>query len=107
MSLYKTKGSNTVWMDAKYSNYTTNNAPSVYMLNNPNHNATRGVFNTWRSELATKQGVNISNVNYTKVTKDEILKLAERQFDAADVPKIVRDEYYILWENYLKTLKNR
>ena len=100
-------GVNTVWMDAKYSNYSLNNAPSVYMLNNPNHNATRGIFNTWRSEIATQQGVSITNVNYSLVTKDEILRLAERQFDAADVPKVVRDEYYKLWDEYLKTLTTR
>jgi hypothetical protein len=100
-------GVNTVWMDAKYSNYSMNNAPSVYMLNNPNHNATRGVFNTWRSEIATQQGVSIANVNYSLVSKDEILKLAERQFDAADVPRIVRDEYYKLWDDYLNTLTPR
>ncbi len=29
-------GINTVWMEATYSNYSVNNAPSVYMLNNPN-----------------------------------------------------------------------
>jgi hypothetical protein len=100
-------GINTVWMDAKYSNYSMNNAPSVYMLNNPNHNATRGIFNTWRSEIAIQQGVSITNVNYSLVTKDEILRLAERQFDAADVPKVVRDEYYKLWDDYLKTLTTR
>jgi hypothetical protein len=94
-------------MDANYSNYSSNNAPSVYMFNNPNHNATRVIFNTWRSEIATKQGVSISNVNYSLVTKEEILKLSERQFDAADVPKIVRDKYYKLWDDYLKTLIQR
>lgn len=74
------------------------------MLNEPNHNATRGVFNTWRSETAKLQGVGISEIDYAKLTKDDILKLAGRQFDAADVPKIVRDEYYKLWEEYLNTL---
>ena len=80
------------------------NAPSVYMLNEPNHNATRGVFNTWRSEIAKTQGVSISDIDYARLTKDDILKLAERQFDAADVPKAVRDDYYKLWNEYLTTL---
>jgi len=48
--------------------------------------------------------VNISDVNYSKITKDDILILAERQFDAADVPHVVRDAYYKRWEEYLKTL---
>lgn len=77
------------------------------MLNNQNHNATRGVFNTWRSEIVRQQGVNITKVDYSIVTKDEILKLAERQFNAAEVPKIVRDKYYKLWDDYIKTLTPR
>jgi restriction endonuclease S subunit len=97
-------GVNTVWVKNNYVNYVEANAPSVYMLNNPNHNATRGVFNTWRTEISKVQGVNVSNIDYSKITKADILKLAERQFDAADVPKVVRDEYYKLWEDYLKTL---
>ena len=95
-------GVNSVWMKAKYSNYSANKAPSVYMLNNPNHNATRGVFNTWAKEIRTSQG--LSKVDYTKVTKDDILDLAKKQFDAADTPRLVRDEYYKLWDDYLKTL---
>jgi hypothetical protein len=100
-------GVNSVWMNSKYSNYSPNNAPSVYMMNEPNHNATRGVFNTWRSEMASRQGVSISNINYSVVTKDEIIILAERQFNAADGPQIVRDEYYKLWDSYIKTLTPR
>ena len=41
------------------------------------------------------------------IPKADILKLAERQFDAADVPKVVRDEYYKLWDEYLTTLANK
>ncbi len=95
-------GVNSVWMKAKYSNYSANKAPSVYMLNNPNHNATRGVFNTWAKEMRIKQGV--TKIDYSKVTKDDILDLAKKQFDAADTPQLVRDEYYNLWDDYLKTL---
>ncbi|MEL7004024.1 MAG: hypothetical protein AAFN93_14980, partial [Bacteroidota bacterium] len=95
-------GVNSVWMDNNYSDYNPNLAPSIYMLNDPNHNATRGVFNTWRAEMKRLQGS--SSVDYTKISKEEILELAERQFDAADVPEIVREKYYSLWEDFLKTL---
>ena len=98
-------GVNSVWMNAKYSNYVPNKAPSVYILNAPNHNATRGVFNTWRAETAKLQG--LSKVDYSKLTKNDILKLAERQFDEADVPKVVREEYYKLWEAYILTLTSK
>lgn len=96
-------GVNSVWMKANYNNYGNgNNAPSVYMLNNPNHNATRGVFNKWVAEIKIKQGT--TKVDYSKVTKEEILELANRQFDAANVPKEVRKEYFKLWNEYLETL---
>lgn len=39
-----------------------------------------------------------------EVTKEEIVELANRQFDAANVPKEVRDEYFRLWNEYLETL---
>jgi len=89
-------------MKAKYSDYNLNKAPSVYMLKQPNHNATRSVFPKWRAEIRAKQGG--TKVDYTKVTKEDVLKLSERQFDAADVPKVVRDEYYKLWKEYSDSL---
>jgi hypothetical protein len=33
------------------------------------------------------------------------MDLSKRQFDAADVPQEIRDEYYKLWREYIKTLK--
>ena len=96
-------GVNSVWMKEKYADYGTgSNAPSVYMLKEPNHNATRGEFNRWAAEIRAKQGT--SQIDYSKVTKDEITILANRQFDVADVPQIVRKEYFLLWDNYVKTL---
>lgn len=92
-------------MERNYTDYVPDRAPSVYMLNAPNHNATRGVFNTWRSEIVALQGT--SKIDYTKITMEDILKLAERQFDAADVPQAVRDEYYKLWKDYIKTLNKK
>jgi hypothetical protein len=92
-------------MENNYFNYIPDEAPSVYMLNAPNHNATRGIFNAWSTEIKNLQGM--SKIDYSKITREDILKLAERQFEAADVPMVVRDEYYKLWENYLKTLTKK
>jgi len=100
-------GVNSVWMQAIYTDYNPNQAPSVYMLNNPNHNATRGVFNKWISEIAKQQGVTKGEVDYEKISEDEIISLAEKQFDAADVPKKVRDEYYLRWREYKKSLTRK
>ena len=33
-----------------------------------------------------------------------MINLANRQFDVADVPQIVRDEYFNLWNDYKLTL---
>lgn len=96
-------GVNSVWMKEKYIDYGTgNNAPTVYMLKNPNHNATRGEFNKWAAEVRAKQGT--STIDYAKVTEQDMINLANRQFDVADVPQIVRDEYFNLWNDYKLTL---
>jgi hypothetical protein len=96
-------GVNSVWMKEKYLDYGSgNNAPTVYMLKAPNHNATRGEFNRWSAEIRAKQGT--TQIDYSKVTNEEILNLANRQFDVADVPQAVRDEYFRLWNAYIKTL---
>ena len=100
-------GVNSVWMEAKYSNYAQKDAPSIFMLTSPNHNATRRVFPTWRSEMATEQGVSTTKVNYSNITEKQIISLAERQFDAANVPKYIRDAYYNNWNIYKTSLKNR
>ena len=81
-------GVNSVWMEKIYADYNPSQAPSIYMLNNPNHNATRGVFNRWRSEMLIKQGT--TTVDYKIITEAEIRILAERQFDAAQVPMDLR-----------------
>ncbi|CAN5437429.1 hypothetical protein BH10BAC1_BH10BAC1_11770 [soil metagenome] len=96
-------GVNSVWMKEKYIDYGTgNNAPTVYMLKNPNHNATRGEFNKWATEIRAKQGA--SSIDYSKVSEQDMIDLANRQFDVADVPQIVRDEYFKLWNDYKLTL---
>lgn len=90
-------------MKEKYNDYGTgNNAPTVYMLKNPNHNATRGEFNRWAAEVRLKQGT--SSIDYTKVTEQEIIDLANRQFIVAEVPQAVREQYFKLWNDYKLTL---
>ncbi len=95
-------GVNSVWMKEKYIDYVADAAPSVYMLKTPNHNATRAEFNRWAAEMRVKQA--LSKVDYAKVTIEEMLELANRQFNVADVPQSVRDEYFKLWNEYIQTL---
>ena len=53
---------------------------------------------------AARQGY---KVNFGLVSESEILRLAELQFDAANVPKYIRDAYYNNWNIYKTSLKNR
>lgn len=98
-------GVNGAWMTPNYLDYNHDKAPTVYMNHDPNHKATFGVFSKWRTEIKQKQGK--ANVDYTLVSKEEILIIAEKQFNAADVPQNVRDKYYLAWETYLLTLKKK
>ncbi|WP_028526236.1 hypothetical protein [Runella limosa] len=55
-------------------------------------------FNHQRSEMLIKQGT--TTVDYKIITEAEIRILAERQFDAAQVPMDLRKAYYLEWNNY-------
>jgi len=94
-----------VWMSQNYKDYKMSKAPTVYMLNDPKHNATRKAFSEWRLEKIEEKGG--CKLDYTKISKKEVIELSERQFDGAKVPNFVRNEYYKLWEQHLKTLTLR
>jgi pretoxin HINT domain-containing protein/HNH/endonuclease VII toxin of polymorphic toxin system component len=49
-------GVNSVWMEANVPGYSALDAPAV-LISQASHNATRGVFNRWRVEIAARQGV--------------------------------------------------
>jgi hypothetical protein len=80
--------------------YVADQAPAVLMRNDPYHNATRGLFNRWRSEIAGRQGVRVRDIDWKSVSPGEAWRLAEEQFDAAQVPKAVRAEYWRQFNEY-------
>jgi hypothetical protein len=47
--------------------------------------ATRGVFNTIRSDIAAQQGVLPNTIDWTSVSPGTAWRLAEEQFNAAQV----------------------
>ncbi len=47
----------------------------------------------------------VTPVDWTTVTAREILDLAERQLDVAEVPTSVKAEYYRQFTNYIYGLK--
>ena len=75
------------------------------MKNDPFHNATRGVFNRFRGEMAARQGVSSRDVDWSQVSPGSAWRLAEEQFEVAKTPEAVLSEYWEKFNAYLDTLK--
>jgi hypothetical protein len=97
-------GVNSVWSEVNIPGYRAVDAPAVLMKNVPFHNATRGTFNRFRTEIAARQGVSPRDVDWSKVPPGTAWRLAEEQFGAARVPESFREEYFRQFNQYLKTL---
>ena len=89
------------WMKARFANYSEDLAPAILMLAE-NHVATKGITRTWMAKMAKKHG---GTLDWSKVTDDEIIDLAEDMFDAAEVPQSFRDEYWKMLNEYASGLK--
>lgn len=87
-------------MEENFSNYNADKAPAV-LMDVESHNATRGVYNTWRAEMRQQMG---GTFDWTKVSATDMRTLSERMFVAARVPTGVRAEYYAQLKEFLKTL---
>lgn len=94
-------GVNSVWAKANIEGYSAGDAPSVLMRADPSHNATRGVFNSWRSDVAAQQGTNVGGIDWGAVSPGSAWRLAEEQFQAAGTSPAVVDEYFSQWNAYL------
>lgn len=81
------------WMKAHHQSYDPALAPAVLMPTK-NHEATFGVYNKWRAEQTRNMG---GKFDWAKVDEPTMWKLSERLFDAAQVPRQVRLEY---WTRY-------
>jgi hypothetical protein len=93
-------GVNSVWGRANIPGYDANEAPAV-LLRQADHRATFGVFNRFRAEMASQQGVSVRNIDWTAVSQGQAWRLAEDQFSAAKVPGPVVDQYFGQWNSYL------
>jgi RHS repeat-associated protein len=98
-------GVNSVWMEANISGYKAMDAPAILMQNDPFHNATRGLFNRFRSEIATRQGVSPRNIDWSKVQPGTAWRLAEEQLSAAQVPLSVRQDFFDQMAEYMNQLR--
>ncbi len=81
------------------------NAPTILLPNNPDHNATRRVYTDWVREMRTEQGSTI--VDWTRVTSMQILDLAARQMSATGAPLAAQAEYRRQFTRYVNSLETR
>ena len=95
---------NSVWADANVPRYRAADAPSV-LMDAAGHNATRGVFNRWRSEIAARQGVRLRHIDWSAVSPGSVWRLAEEQFAAAGTAASTVDEYFLQWKRYVDSLR--
>jgi hypothetical protein len=93
-------------MEANEAGYKAADAPAILMENDPFHNATRGVFNRVRSEIAARQGVSPRDIDWSQVQPGTAWRLAEEQLEAAQVPPDVRAEYFRQFIEYLESLRD-
>ena len=98
-------GVNSVWMEENVAGYTASDAPAVLMKNDPFHNATRGVFNQIRNEMAVRQGVSPRDVDWSRIPPGTAWRIAEEQFQAAKVPADVQADYFRQFNQYLDSLR--
>ena len=88
-----------VWAKHNVPNYVSrgSNTPTV-ALTKEQHNATKKVYREW---LFEKTGKKVGGkVNWKEVSPREIQELTEKMFDAANVPKEARQQYYNAFNQY-------
>jgi hypothetical protein len=97
-------GVNSIWMEANVPGYDALNAPAILMLNDPNHNATRRIFNKFRIIIAKRQGVGTDEIDWSAVPPGTAWALAEEQLQAAGVPPEIQAEFFRQFNQYLHSL---
>ncbi|MDQ0233421.1 hypothetical protein J2S19_004768 [Metabacillus malikii] len=88
-----------VWAKHNVPNYVSRggNTPTL-ALTKEQHDATKAVYRQW---LYEKTGKKVGGkIDWQSVSPREIQELTERMFDAANVPKSARQEYYNSFNKY-------
>ena len=94
--LEKHHGIMNAWAEANVPGYKTGSAPTI-ALTTPDHNLTRALYPKLVSTLPkTSTGA----VNWKAVSARQAMQLSEELFDAARVPRSVRDDYYRAFNQY-------
>ncbi|EOP11363.1 MULTISPECIES: T7SS effector LXG polymorphic toxin [unclassified Bacillus (in: firmicutes)] len=88
-----------VWAKHNVPDYVSRgaNTPTI-TLTKEQHNATKAVYRQW---LFEKTGKKVGGkVDWKSVSPKEIQELTEKMFDAANVPRLARQEYYRAFNQY-------
>ncbi len=88
------------WVGSHFSRYDPDLAPAVLMPR-ANHEATFGVYNTWRAAMRQAMG---GTFKWERVSEAQMRALSERMFDAATVPLHIRQQYWSEFERMLAAL---
>jgi hypothetical protein len=91
-------GAMSAWMKKHFDGYDANKAPAILMPE-ANHHATFAVYNTWRAEMRQRMG---GTFDWQNVSEAEMRALSEQMFDAARVPSVMRQDYW-LWFEHMKS----
>lgn len=89
------------WMEKHFKGYKPDEAPTVFMPTG-RHYDTTGVYNKWRAEIELRTGT----FDWSTVTEADMRKLSEKMFDAGNVPKQVRDLYWLEFDRMLKAFRS-
>lgn len=86
-------------MEKHFPGYKAGEAPTVHMPTGQHYN-TYGVYNKWRAGIVNRAG----SFDWSKVMEADMRALSEQMFDAANVPKQVREMYWRDFDRMLKAL---
>jgi RHS repeat-associated protein len=90
-----------VWASHNIPDYVSraSHNPSIALLPN-DHAETKRIYRDWLEERTGKRVGGA--VEWSKVSKEEVMKLSERMFDAAKAPAPARKNYYDKFTDYMK-----
>ncbi len=86
-----------VWAKENIPGYNSRNAPAI-VLTEQQHNLTRAEFNKWRLE---RTGSITGPIDWANMSPREVQQIADRMFNAANVPSEARSAYYRAFNQYI------
>jgi len=91
------------WMREHFVGYKEDAAPAVLMPKEA-HNATRGVYNTWRAHMRKQMG---GKFEWRKISENQIRTLADKMFEVSKTPQIIQTEYWQWFNRMIEALEKQ